>query len=65
MSQVKTRDLNWGELCRKAWGKDWTAPEVAYEFTNRKFFDRSMDFSGISVEDGTSVYADNYSDGYA
>ncbi len=37
--QVRTRTLSWDEICRKAWGKDWTKPDPAYEFTGRKFDD--------------------------
>jgi hypothetical protein len=37
---VRTRTLSWRELAMKAWGKDWTKPEVAYEFSGgRKFED--------------------------
>ena len=34
---VRTRTLSWEELARKAWGQEWTKPEIAYEFTGRKF----------------------------
>jgi hypothetical protein len=31
---VRTRDLSWNEICRKAWGKDWNKPEVVYEWSS-------------------------------
>lgn len=37
--QVRTRTLSWEEICRKAWGKEWTKPDIAYEFSGRKFED--------------------------
>lgn len=37
--KVRTRTLDWKEIVQRTWGKDWTAPEVAYEFTNKKFND--------------------------
>lgn len=59
------RDLSWKELVQKAWGKDYTAPEHVYEFSGgRKFYNGLPDLSGITLDTG-SLYADNYSDGYA
>jgi hypothetical protein len=37
--RVTTRTLDWAEIVRRMWGKDWTKPEPAYEFTNRTFED--------------------------
>jgi len=37
--KVQTRDLSWKELVQKAWGKDWTKPAPAYEFTGKTFDD--------------------------
>lgn len=34
---VRTRTLSWREIVQKAWGKEWTKPEPAYQFTNRTF----------------------------
>ena len=34
---VRVRELDWAEMVRRAWGKDYLKPEVAYEFTGRKF----------------------------
>lgn len=33
---VQVREFDWAEMVRKAWGKDWAKPDVAYEFTGRK-----------------------------
>lgn len=37
--RVVTRQLDWKEIVQRMWGKDWTKPEPAYEFTDRKFED--------------------------
>ncbi len=35
---VQTRHLSLEELVRKAWGKEYTKPDIAYEFSGgRKF----------------------------
>lgn len=34
---TRYRNLSWREIVQKAWGKEWTKPEPAYEFTNRTF----------------------------
>jgi hypothetical protein len=68
MAHVTTRSLSWDELVQKAWGKDYTAPEIGYEFTRRKFNDRGRphESDGISAPSvGGSDYADDYADGYA
>jgi hypothetical protein len=31
------------ELARKAWGKDWTKPDPAYEFSNGRNFEQPAD----------------------
>ncbi len=38
-AQVRFRQLSWEEMCRKAWGKEWNKPEVAYEFSSGRKFD--------------------------
>jgi len=60
---ISTRTLNWKELVVRSWGKDWTKPEIGYEFTNRKFNDRGRALSSDSH--GNSAYADDYADDYA
>jgi len=38
--RVRTRTIDWASEVRKAWGKDWNTPDIAYEFgNNRKFND--------------------------
>jgi hypothetical protein len=61
---TQTRDLDWREIVQRSWGKEYTAPETAYEFTGHKFVDRTTQFEGISLDTG-SLYADNYADSYA
>ena len=34
----KSRIIDMGAEARKAWGPEWNAPEVAYEFSNGKKF---------------------------
>lgn len=34
-----TSQLDWRSLCQRAEGKDWTKPDVAYEFSNGRTFD--------------------------
>jgi hypothetical protein len=36
---VQVRTLDWKEMVMRSWGKDWTKPDPAYEFTNRTFED--------------------------
>jgi hypothetical protein len=36
---ARFRDLKWDELVRKAWGKDWNKPDVAYEFSGGRTFE--------------------------
>lgn len=38
--RVRTRQLDWAEIVRRTWGKDYTKPEPAYEFTGRTFEDK-------------------------
>jgi hypothetical protein len=61
------RDLSWKELCDRAWGKDLKKPDIAYEFTNRTFYDRGTELSGDGIADAAaqSLYADDYADDYA
>lgn len=35
------RTLNWAAMVRKAWGKEWKKPEVAYRFSNGREFESS------------------------
>ena len=37
--RVQTRQLSWKELCQKAWGKEWTQPEPAYQFSGGRTFE--------------------------
>jgi hypothetical protein len=42
--KVVTRTIDWNAEVRKIWGKDWNAPEIEYEFSNgRKFEKRTED----------------------
>jgi len=61
------RDLSWKELCERAWGKELHKPDIAYEFTNRIFYDRGAALSGDGITDSVSgsLYADDYADDYA
>ena len=35
--RVQTRTLDWSEIVRREWGKDYVKPEPGYEFTGHKF----------------------------
>jgi hypothetical protein len=59
------RDLSWKELCERSWGKDLRKPDIAYEFTNRIFYDRNGPLEGDGLDTNQSLYADDYADGYA
>lgn len=38
--KVTTRNIDWGEQCRRAWGSEWGAPDHGvYEFSNGRQFD--------------------------
>lgn len=42
--KVKEREIDLNAEVRKAWGKEWNKPEVEYEFSNgRKFEKRTED----------------------
>lgn len=62
---IVTRSLSWKELVQRSWGKEYTAPEVAYEFTRRKFNDRGESLSGDGLTVSGSLYADFYADDWA
>jgi hypothetical protein len=65
MAQVTTRILSWQEMVQRTWGADYTAPEVAYEFTRKKFNDQPMNLDGVSLNPSESLYADDYATDYA
>jgi hypothetical protein len=65
MAQVTTRILSWQEMVQRTWGADYTAPEIAYEFTRKKFNDQPMNLDGVSLVTTDSLYADSYADEYA
>jgi len=51
--KVTTRNIDWGEMCRRAWGSEWAAPDHGvYEFSNGRKFDSTdkglMGIYGIS-----------------
>lgn len=62
---VATRNLSWQELVQRSWGKDWTEPDIAYEFTNRTFEDRRAPNRPPVVSAPLSQYATDYADGYS
>ena len=34
-NKVTSRNIDWGEMCRRAWGSEWNAPDHGvYEFSN-------------------------------
>jgi hypothetical protein len=38
--KVTTRNIDQGEMCRRAWGSEWAAPDHGvYEFSNGRKFD--------------------------
>ena len=39
-NKVTSRNIDWGEMCRRAWGSEWNAPDHGvYEFSNGRKFD--------------------------
>ena len=38
-----TREIDWAAEVRKAWGKEWTKPEPAYEWSNGRKFEVPAD----------------------
>ena len=36
---VRVQTFTMLEIARKAWGKDWTKPDPAYEFSNGRTFE--------------------------
>lgn len=50
--QVQFRTLSWEEIVKKAWGKEWNKPDVAYEFSSgRKYDSTDSTDSGIYERD--------------
>ena len=47
--KVTTRELNWLDLCMRAWGTEWSAPDHGiYEFSyGRKFDSTDRGITGI------------------
>jgi hypothetical protein len=43
-TEVNFREINLSAEVKKAWGPQWNAPEVAYEFSNgKKYYLRTED----------------------
>ena len=39
-AKVKTRDISWHDLCARAWGSEFLAPDHnVYQFSNNRGFD--------------------------
>lgn len=36
------RTLDWGAMCRAAWGAEWAKRDVAYEFSNGRKMEDSL-----------------------
>lgn len=50
-----TRTVNYGALCRKAWGDDWLKKDVAYEMSNGRKFAVSEPTGGFYSASSGSV----------
>jgi hypothetical protein len=54
--RVSSRDLNWADLCHKAWGSDFYAPDPGiYEFTGRKYDSTDKGLTGLYGVDNTAT----------
>jgi hypothetical protein len=55
-NKVTSREIDWGEKCRRAWGPEWGAPDHGvYEFSNgRKFDSTDRGLTGIYGISGTN-----------
>lgn len=42
-TEVNFREIDMSAEAKKAWGSQWNAPEVAYEFSGKKFYLRTED----------------------
>lgn len=38
---ARSRDINLAAEIKKTWGVEWSRPEVAYEFSNKRQFDNN------------------------
>ena len=38
--QVMVRVIDWNAEVRKSWGPEWNKPEIEYEFSNGRKFER-------------------------
>ena len=47
-NRVRFRTLDWAEICRKTWGKEWNEKEVVYEFSNKREF-KSTDHTNSGI----------------
>jgi len=46
--KVSSRELNWADLCQRAWGAEFNAPDHGvYEFGSRKFDSTDKNATGI------------------
>ena len=43
------RTINWGAMVRRAWGRSWHKPEIAYRFQNGRTFNDSGVRRGVYV----------------
>ena len=46
-NNVTTRVLDWNAEVRRVWGPSWTKPEVEYEFSNGRKFERRTEDAAI------------------
>lgn len=48
-SDATFRVIDWNAEVRKAWGPEWNKPEVEYEFSNGRKFERRTEDAAIYV----------------
>lgn len=49
-TSVMTKIIDWAAEVRKAWGPEWSEPDVAYQFSNDRKF-KSTDGAGGGIYD--------------
>ena len=54
--KVTSRTTSWMDLCVRAWGSEWAAPDHGiYEFSNGRKFDSTDSYSSGIYSKGTST----------
>jgi hypothetical protein len=57
---MSTSEIDWASLVMKSWGKEWSAPEIGYRFSNGRTFDDAPYNFGTDDDMSYWVQAETY-----